>query len=559
MNRARTIPSAESMTVEFKSDRASLSDHDLLLAVVCLANTDGGDIYLGVEDDGRVTGLHANHRDVSRLAALIVNRTVPPVSVRVTLLEEEGTSVARIEVPKATRLTATSNGTLQRRRLRLDGKPECVALPPSEFATRQADLGTLDYSALPMRELALDALDPLERERLRQMIDRYHGDRALKDLRDEELDGALGLVVRHEGELRPTVTGLLLIGRDAALRSALPTHEVAFQVLAGTEVKVNEFFRGPLLRTFERVEEMFLARVEEQEIQVGLFRVAVPSLNREVFREALLNAFAHRDYTRIGAVHVQWNPGELTISNPGGLVEGVTLANLLVTPPRPRNPALADSLKRIGLVERSGRGVDKIFAGMLRYGRPAPDYSQSDATTVMVRLRQTTADLEFVRLIVEEERRRGTSLHVDSLLALATLREERRVTTAEVAHRMQRDDVAAKAVLEELMEAGIVEAHGQTRGRTYTLSAKTYRHLGAKAEYVRQVGFDAEQQAQMIMTYARKHGSVRRSDVMDLCRITGKQATRALQKLVAEGKLLMEGARKGAVYAPAGSESTRKK
>lgn len=176
--------------------------------------------------------------------------------------------------------------------------------------------------ALPLRDLGVDALDPLERERLRQMVDRYHGDRALRELRDEELDGALGLVVRHEGELRPTVTGLLLIGREAALRTSVPTHEVAFQVLAGTDVKVNEFFRGPLLRTFERVEEMFLARVEEQEIQVGLFRVPVPSLDREVFREALLNALAHRDFTRLGAVHVQWHLGELSISNPGGLVEG---------------------------------------------------------------------------------------------------------------------------------------------------------------------------------------------------------------------------------------------
>jgi ATP-dependent DNA helicase RecG len=546
----RTIPDAESMTVEFKSDRGPLSDHDLLLAVVCLANTDGGELYLGVEDDGRVTGLHANHRDVSRLGALIANRTAPPLSVRVTPLDEQGCPVARIEVPKATRLVATSTGTLQRRRLRLDGKPECVALLPHEFATRQADLGTLDYSALPLRDLGVDALDPLERERLRQMVDRYHGDRALRELRDDELDGALGLVVRHEGELRPTVTGLLLIGRDAALRTSLPTHEVAFQVLAGTDVKVNEFFRGPLLRTFERVEEMFSARVEEQEIQVGLFRVPVPSLDREVFREALLNALAHRDYTRLGAVHVQWHPEELTISNPGGLVEGVTLANLLVTPPRPRNPMLADALKRIGLAERSGRGVDKIFAGMLRYGRPAPDYSQSDATTVMVRLRHTTADLDFVRLIVEEERRRSASLHVDSLLALVTLREERRVTTAEVAHRMQRDDAAAKAVLEELVEAGIVEPHGQGRGRTYTLSAKTYRHLGSKAEYVRQAGFDAEQQEQMVRKYVRSHGSIRAADAMDLCKLSRDQASRLLRALAQQGVLTMEGVRRWAVYRP---------
>ncbi|WP_293351561.1 MULTISPECIES: helix-turn-helix domain-containing protein [unclassified Microcoleus] len=78
----RTIPEQESLTVEFKSDRTRLPDKDLIETVVCLANTDGGFIYLGVEDDGTVTGLHPQHQNLSTLAATIGNRTNPPVSVR---------------------------------------------------------------------------------------------------------------------------------------------------------------------------------------------------------------------------------------------------------------------------------------------------------------------------------------------------------------------------------------------------------------------------------------------------------------------------------------------
>ena len=54
----------------------------MILAAVCLANTDGGVIYLGVEDDGTPTGLHDDHRDISGLTAMIANRTIPPLSVR---------------------------------------------------------------------------------------------------------------------------------------------------------------------------------------------------------------------------------------------------------------------------------------------------------------------------------------------------------------------------------------------------------------------------------------------------------------------------------------------
>src|SRR5207247_6859486 len=143
-----------------------------------------------------------------------------------------------------------------------DGLPECVPLYPHEIAQRQSDLGLLDYSALPVAAASPEDFDPLERERLRQSIDRYGGDRALLELADHEVDGALGLVRREEGRIVPTVTGLLLLGREAALRAHLPTHEVAFQVLDGTDVRVNDFYRTPLLKTFQRVEEQFLARVE---------------------------------------------------------------------------------------------------------------------------------------------------------------------------------------------------------------------------------------------------------------------------------------------------------
>jgi ATP-dependent DNA helicase RecG len=87
----------------------------------------------------------------------------------------------------------------------------------------------------------------------------------------------------------------------------------------------------------------------------------VPNYHKRAFREAVVNSLVHRDYTRLGAVHVRLENDGLTISNPGGFVEGVNLGNLLVSEPRPRNPLLADIVKRIGLAERTGRGIDLIY------------------------------------------------------------------------------------------------------------------------------------------------------------------------------------------------------
>jgi ATP-dependent DNA helicase RecG len=76
------IPEKESYTVEFKSDRKRLSDDELVEAVVCLANSEGGEIYLGVENDGIVSGLHHTHQNISGLTAVIANKTIPPLTVR---------------------------------------------------------------------------------------------------------------------------------------------------------------------------------------------------------------------------------------------------------------------------------------------------------------------------------------------------------------------------------------------------------------------------------------------------------------------------------------------
>lgn len=76
----RTIPDRESFRVEFKSDARRLSDAELVETAVCMANTEGGKIFLVVEDDGTPTGLHAEHQNLTGLAALIPDRTSPPLS-----------------------------------------------------------------------------------------------------------------------------------------------------------------------------------------------------------------------------------------------------------------------------------------------------------------------------------------------------------------------------------------------------------------------------------------------------------------------------------------------
>lgn len=542
------LAEGETLTVELKSDTKGLPDREIAAAVVALANTEGGLLLLGIENDGTVTGVQPNHQDAAGLAALIANRTNPPVAVRSEIIAWGDKKILGIHVPKSRSIVSTSDGLLLRRRLLASGRPEAVPFYPHEFIQRQSAMGLVDPSATALPSLTMEAMNPLERQRIREAIRRYGGDMSLLPLADEELDGALGLVTTIEGVRRPTVAGLLMMGREETLREHLPAHEVAFQVLEGTDVRVNEFFRKPLLQTFEEVELLFKARIDEQEIQVGLFRVPIPTYDRRAFREAFINALVHRDYSRLGAVHVRLDDDGLTLSSPGGFVEGITLHNLLVEAPRSRNPLLADIVKRIGLAERTGRGIDRIYEGMLRYGRPAPDYEMSGTTSVVLMLPKSDADTGFLEMILHHEEQTGTAMPIDSLIILSRLRQERRLTTADLTADIQKSEQVTRTALEKLVEADLVEAHGTGRGRTYTLSAKVYRHTGQKAAYVRQAGFDPIQQEQMILAYIDKHGSIKRADVAELCRLSLPQAYHLLNSLKKYGKIQQHGVKRHAFY-----------
>ena len=541
------LAKGETLTVEFKSDTKGLPDRDIVAAAVAMTNTEGGYILLGVEDDGKVTGVQQVHQDTGGLVALIANRTSPSVAVHAELLTYENKKILSIVVPKSRGVVSTTEGQLLRRRLMGTGKPESVPFYPHEFVQRQSSLGLVDPSALPIEEVSVEQLDSLQRLRIRNAVKKYGGDQGLLPLADEELDGALGLTVDVQGDRRPTVAGLMFLGTEELLRRYLPAYEIAFQVLRGTNVSVNEFFRKPLLETFEAVELMFNARVTEEEIQVGLFRVPIPNFERRAFREAFVNALVHRDFSRLGAVHVRLDDDGLAISNPGGFVEGVTIDNILVADPRSRNPLLADVIKRIGLAERTGRGIDRIFEGMLRYGRPAPDYSMTNDYTVSVRMQSAETDLAFLRMVIEQEKKSG-DMPIDALIILSHLRHERRLTTSDLTAYTQKPEQTTRNAIEKLVEAGLVEAHGQGRGRTYTLGARVYQQSGQKAAYIRQAGFDPIQQEQMIIKFIEKHGSIKRSDVADLCKIGPFQATRLLKRLVKEEKIAFKGKGKGTFY-----------
>ena len=539
-----TLPECETMEIEFKSDVKKLSDSDLVDAVVAFANTNGGNLYLGIEDNGSVTGLNEQHKDITQLAAYIANRTVPPVSVKAEILDSEQ-PVLLIQVPKSRSIVAASNGKIQRRRLKADGTPENVPMYPYEISTRLSELSLLDFSAQPVPGARYTDIDPLERERLRKIILAYNGEKNLLELSDEELDKALQFVVTTADQLVPTYTGLLLLGKAEKIREYMPTAESAFIMMRGTDVTTNESFFLPLLAAIEKITDFISARNTSEEMEMGMFRISIPEFDPRAVREAVVNAFVHRDYTQLGRVLVKLDADGLSVSNPGGFIEGVTYQNILTVEPHGRNPVLADALKRIGLAERSGRGVDRIFEGSLLYGRDLPDYSESTSRTVKLFIPRGVPDKRLVALISEEQKRTGSPLPLNSLLVLNVLKNNHRMSLADMSHECTIPESKLKTTLERLTESGLIDAMGSGRGRAYVLSAKAYTD---PIQHVRQTDIDAVRYKELVMTLARRKEYITRRDVIELLHVSPSQAYRQLKKLVDEGLLALDGTTSAAKY-----------
>lgn len=556
---ARCITEGESFEVEFKGEsHVPLKDRDLVEAVVCLANGAGGLLLVGVEDDGTVTGARPRHEagrtDSLRVQALIANWTQPPLPVSVATVQMKGQEVLVVEVPASPRVVGTTRGTYVRRALAGDGSPTCVPYHAHEMLAHEVDRGAVDWAALRVSGAEWSDLDPLEFERLRQMAGSASGgaDRLLGTLADREIASALGLT-RHDAEV--TTGALLLFGKVDPIRRFLPTHEAAFQVLRGLEVEVNDFLPYPLLRLAEEMLTRFRARNSEEEADFGLLRVAVSAYSETAFREALANALVHRDYTRRGAVHAQWSEDQLEISSPGGFPAGIRVDNLLVAPPHPRSPLLADAFKRAGLVERTGRGINRMFAEQLRVGRPAPDYGRTSGDHVVAILPGGPANMSMTKWVLEQENQQGAPLRVQELQVLAELLRERQMTTAELAAVVQRTDAETRTLLTRMVERGWVQPRGEGKARSWHLSAAVYRVLDAPSGYVRVHGFEPLQQEQMILQYVQAHGQITRNEAAELCGLSPDQANRLLRRLVSAGKLGQRGENKGRVYIPPANPS----
>lgn len=152
-------------------------------------------------------------------------------------------------------------------------------------------------------------------------------------------------------------------------------------------------------------------------------------------------------------------------------------------------------------------------------------------------------------MISNEENRLGRSLPINSLLVLSALQNQRRLTIAEIVEVTNIGEIRAKAVVEKLVEAGLVDASGNNKARFYMLSSRVYKEQDNIVGYVRQTGIDAVKYEAWIMELLQKQGGkITRDNVVELLNVTPSQAYRLLKKMSDKGRIKLIGSGRSAYY-----------
>jgi predicted HTH transcriptional regulator len=403
----------------------------------------------------------------------IFNGTRPNLRVEEREVEYEGSRLLLIRIPEALAVHSRTRGQASRR-----VGSDCVPMADAE----RADLGfrranpdfTSRLSLLRMREL-----DGLAIGRARDLIARKReiaGDSgAVPDAR--------GAVLRELGALRGD-EGVSFAGQLLFAGAGDGQVEVRYlrRSVPGGDPEATEL-AGPLLTVFEDLQRILRRDTATEAARVSLpdgQEAAIPLLPHPAVDEVVTNALIHRDWTVASPVVVDMSPISLRVTSPGGLPTGVDQRRLLTMASKPRNPALMQAFRVMGLAEESSRGFDRMWSSMLRSGRPAPEVVVSDFL-VEVTFFTARPDVVFVAALAQLREHFGSGVvdAVPALLALDHLKSSPLLTARAAARLFQTSEAEARRTLDWLADAGLLERAPAGRG-DWTLASRVAEEMATE-------------------------------------------------------------------------------
>lgn len=352
------LPTHENQHIEFKLETVSTTD--LAEEMVAFANAEGGEIWLGVDDDGKVVGLSRSwEQEIMNLSR---TACIPPIRPGYQSYEIDGRTIACIQIPKGPdRPYYTSRN---RYYIRV-GSTKRIASREELVRLFQAS-GLFHYDTV---EISNSVFEQLNLSELAAYFDQYE----LSFQRESETEKQR--LLRASDILgpnnHPTVGGLLVFGISP--ERTLPQAGIQFAHFAGSAIDANLIdkreFGGSLPRQIDNAFAALRANLPTASTLQDAKRVDAPDYPDKVLRELIVNACVHRNYSITGSqIRILLFANRCEFISPGRLPNTVTIEKLPVGTSYARNPLLVRLLENLGYMDRLGRGLPMVVREAAKLG-----------------------------------------------------------------------------------------------------------------------------------------------------------------------------------------------
>lgn len=545
----RLTQTTETQSVDFKEEAGRRSGADIdpglptnqaaavALAdeIACMANTPGGGaLIVGVEDgSGRIIGTEL---DVDWLRDSVFGKVGVAPDIQVHRVE--GQRLLAVFVAPSREPVEDTGG-----RIRWRVGDGCKPVDRSEWWEHRDRIDHSDPMAMPS-ERGIGDVRPGAMELVRR------GDDA-DPLTDVELLRRIG-ALRSDGFL--TQAGALMLTSVGS--SVLEFSE--FDVPGGSVTnRLRTRADTSLIEQFVEVEAVVAAVNTAITIERGMRHEAVRRIPELSVREALLNGVTHRDWNRSEATEVRWFDldSTLVILSPGGFPGQVDATNILSNR-EARYPALADLFRALGLVDKQGVGVDRMYREMITVGHRPPEIVETPGVRVQCTLSggaPTYPVMDCVRAITPAARQRDYRIAI----ILYELMHRSFITMPRIESALQSSHEAARVAIEAARQSTVettplIVKHKDREAwllgdAARALLAAAYDE-GSSFPIVGYLTTDLASQSAAALDWVGVFGSVTTGDLQLLTGTSRGTVKRTLDSLVDGGELVSLGAGRSSRY-----------
>ncbi len=454
------IAQGEGISIEFKECKDALPKN-VFETLCAFLNRFGGDIFLGLKDDGTIIGVDKDKSKKIRADFVSAmnnpQKIFPTVYLPVDEFELDGKTILHVYVPESSQVHNTNRRIFDRNE---DGDfdiTDNTDLVAAMYIRKQREY--TENTVFPYateNDLKQDLID-----RARIMATNRNPHHPWERMTNEEILRSAGLYKKNlqTGESGYTLACILLFGTDEAILSALPHHktDAIYRVKETDRYDDRDDIRCNLIESYDRLMAFIEKHVDDKFYMENEIRV---SARNKLFREVIANMLIHREYSNAYPAKLIIEKDCVRTEN-GNKARGLGTISLTDFVPYPKNPVIASVFKEIGWAEELGSGVRNIVKYSKVYSGTIPEFIDGDVFKTKISLNGTVNGT--VNDTVNGTVNDGVKLTPTEQAVLDCIRENNLINVAEIVDSTKKGRSTIMRTIKSLKEKGFIQRVGSDK------------------------------------------------------------------------------------------------